>query len=138
MITSLQSRCVGMEPAKPSTLARKPRGCGDESCEDCAKLNEFLKDPITASALFDDSKSNYGYGGGHVYSHATAHECKLDRKEKTVRVTKTNKDWEDEHREWLARYRGVREELSCLRSSQELLGEKYEEFVSLQGLRTLR
>ncbi|KAL9129633.1 MAG: hypothetical protein Q9217_001951 [Psora testacea] len=131
VIISLLHRCVGMEPAKPSTWTRKFKGCYSSSCEACSKLRQFFEDPTKESAVFNTTNLYYS----HLQFYTSPHESAVDHAKGTLEVTKTNKDWEYEHKSWQTRFDDVRKVLGFLRSNRELLGERYEELASMRIIR---
>lgn len=65
MVLELLNRCVGMEPAKPTSWTRSLRGCGSKDCLACPRLDEFLRHPAKEIEYFENDQP--GYGDGHLH-----------------------------------------------------------------------
>ena len=141
MMLAFLNRCVGMEPAKPTTWTRSSRGCGKGTCLMCPRLNDFLKDPEKEIDYFEDEKPAWGKSHLHeqaYYPHG--HECTPDHEmedgKKMLRIKKSDKEWADSHYCWKQRCDKVASALKDgLIPSRPLLGERYEELVEMRPIK---
>ncbi len=141
MVLAFLNRCVGMEPAKPTTWTRSSRGCGEKTCLMCPRLNDFLKDPEKEIDYFEDDQPRWGKGHLHeqaYYPHE--HECtpnhEMEDGKKMLRIKKSDKEWADLHYHWKRRCDKVASTLNDgLISSRPLLGKKYEELVEMRPIK---
>lgn len=145
MMLAFLNRCVGMEPAKPTTWTRSSLGCGKETCLMCPRLNDFLKDPEKEIGYFEDDQPQYKWDKGHLHSQASwsyvhGHECtpnhKMEDGKKMLRIKKSDKEWADSHDRWKRRCDQVASTLkNGLISSRPLLGKRYRELVEMRPIK---
>lgn len=145
MVLVLLTRCVGMEPAKPTTWTRSPCGCESKDCPACPKLDEFLKDPGQEVGYFEDDEPIYGFGhlhgrAGSGWSRQGHHECvpgyEMWDGRKMLKIKKSNYEWTFGHEQWEIRYKKVSGKLkNCLQPARALLGERYEELVEMRPVK---
>ena len=62
MVLELLNQSVGMEPTKPTSWTRFPRGCGSEDCLACPRLDKLLRHPAKGIVYLEDDQSKYGKG----------------------------------------------------------------------------
>lgn len=144
MVLAFLNRCVGMEPAKPSTWTRSIRGCRDAACLLCPKLHEFLQNPEMEIGYLEDGPGPYGWSSwnkGHLYDqtswwHESTPHHKMGDGSEMLRIKKLDKEWADTHDAWKRRYGKVTDALKHgLIPSRPLLGEKYEELVKMRPIK---
>ena len=126
--TKLQTRCVGLEPAKPSNWSREPKGCKDPDCTLCPKLNVFLADPEKEEEIFVDNRDGHlrrqaGYSLEIKYAGGSS-----------LKITKKDTKWESEHRRWQERFDSVRKKLPLFDAVKDLYGERCQELQSMRGI----
>ena len=149
MVLAFLNRCVGKEPAKPTTWTRSTRGCGEAACSLCPKLDEFLKDPKKEIAYLEDVRDQWSrWSKGHLYDlcgpwSRAKHECTPDHQmedgRKLLRIKKTDSEWAETHKAWEGRCDRVAGALKHgLVESRPLLGERYDELVEMRPIKILK
>lgn len=138
MVLVFLNRCVGMEPAKPTTWTRSTLGCRDGACLLCPKLDEFLEDPEKEVAYLEDDLPSWGRG--HLHSQLYVHECtpnhEMEDGTRMLKIQKSDQEWASVHKAWELRCRNVVPSLKPgLAPSHPLLGERYEELVEMRPIK---
>ena len=142
MMVTLLERCVGQEPAKPSTWARPSAGCGRKECKLCPELDKFLADPSQEIGfLKDEAKQRFEIR--HLYSRAKFHgdhECDEDHEmedgSKMLKVKKTIRSWEKGHSAWTGRWQTVVDEFrKSMNAARPLFGDRFDEIYKLRPIK---
>ena len=127
---------VQTPPLKPTGLERQPRGCSFY-CEDCVKLNDFLKNPDTLRVKFTVN----GNRRNHLVERLSKSCCSTE----TIKsgtpyklvVTKTGMEWEHNMKEWKQRCEVAVKAVEDigLDKLRELLGSGWEDVMGLRAIR---
>ncbi|KAL9594089.1 MAG: hypothetical protein Q9219_007223 [cf. Caloplaca sp. 3 TL-2023] len=131
-------RTVGHEPHQPRDWSRPEETvtCDREPCAGCAKMNEFLKDPVASYLALDDSIEYHVRYQFHGYQY-------FDQKKSgwnpPTGVTKTMKWWDESHKKWQARADKVSKALKKLPqdSLKGFLGDEYDEIMDLKMVKVV-
>ncbi len=142
VLSSYITTCVQPAPLKPTTWQRPPRGCS-LYCEDCVKLDEFLKDAEERQGFF----SVNGKRRDHIQEHLNKGVYGLNKGfygTETLRngtpftlvVEKTGAEWENAMRAWRRRCRWAVSTVEHVgvEKVRGVLGEGWEERVGLVGI----
>ncbi|KAL8861958.1 MAG: hypothetical protein Q9178_001828 [Gyalolechia marmorata] len=135
LITLYINRTVGHEPKKPTDWTRleEMTSCS-RRCDDCSKMNNFLKDPeVSYHALGD----GYYHLDTHFHNFKYFDEDKRSGAWMPVGVTKTNKWWEEQHPKWQTRAEAVLDAIKKLPQDRlkEFLGSEYDGIMDLRMVR---
>ena len=136
ILSTYISAYVQTPPLKPTGLERQPHGCS-LYCEDCVKLNDFLKSPDTLRVKFAVN----GLRRNHLVERLSKSCCSTE----TIKsgtpyklvVTKTGMEWEYNMKEWKQGCKAavkVVEDIG-LEKLRELLEKGWEEVVGLRAIR---
>lgn len=123
-------------PQKPTGWERQPRGCS-LYCEDCVKLDAFLKNQEKAQACF----SVNGMRRDHIQERLRQSYCRLETRRDgspyTLVVQKTGMEWENAVKEWNQRCVVALKEVEQIgvEKLRGLLGEGWEDAVGLGGVK---
>lgn len=136
ILSTYISAYVQTPPLKPTGLERQPRGCS-LYCEDCVKLNDFLKNPDTLRVKFAVN----GIRRNHLVERLSGSCCSTE----TIKsgtpykliVTKTGMQWEHNMKEWKQRCKVAVKAVEDigLDKLSELLGKGWEDVVGLRAIR---
>ena len=127
---------VQSPPQKPTGLERQPHGCS-LCCEDCVKLDDFLKNPERSTIYFQVKTDRRDHLEERLrYSNCSA-DTKRSGKPYTLIVKKMGMEWESAMKEWRQRceiaFKAV-EEIG-FKQLKGLLGEKWED---IEGWREIK
>ena len=136
VIPSYISTYVQSPPQKPTGLDRQPRGCSLH-CEDCVKLDDFLKNPERSTAYFQVKTNRRN----HLEERLRYSNCSTDTQRSgtpyTLIVKKMGMEWESAMKEWRQRceiaFKAV--EKIGFEKLKRLLGEKWEDIVGLREIK---
>lgn len=127
---------VQSPPQKPKGLESQPRGCS-LYCEDCVKLDAFLKHPDRSKALFSVNGSRRDHIEERLNHGSCVTETIKGGTPYTLVVMKKGTEWADSMKDWKQRC-GVAlkavEEIG-LEKLGGLLGEGWEDTVGLRAIR---
>ena len=137
VVSSYIVNYVRSSPQKPTGLERQPRGCGYPRCDDCAMLDNFLKDPNKPRMNFSikaqrrvhlEERLRYSYCSTETIRSGTPH---------TLVVKKIGLEWENEMKEWKRRCGVALKAVEGIgfEKLRGLLGEDWEDLVGLAGIR---
>lgn len=135
LLTAYLEKCVGKQPAKPTSLRRPTVSC---SCADCARLNIFLADPNQRTFRIAVNKQRRG----HLHSNLEhgridcTHVTERVGSPQTLVVTKTTKTADLARRQWAARRTGAEKVLVAFPRGKlrVLLGAEYDRIVKMDGI----
>ena len=128
--------CVQPAPRKPTGWERQPRGC-NLYCEDCVKLDAFLKDPDKPHAHFSVNGKRRDHIQERVNKGYCWTETVRDGSPYTLVVQKTELEWEKAMKEWKQRCAVAIKAIEDigLEKLRTLLGQGWEDVVGLVGIK---